>query len=130
MIRHAITRFRQSHPPRMTHLVPTMRLELIRPRSLPPQDSVSTNFTTSALLQSGRTTGHARNARPLPCIRTTLESPATSNPNPPGSLPYPHPQQQAAEQAVGKQVAEQVADIVQVAVVELAVHLFYPQVKN
>ena len=26
-----------------------MRLELIRPKSLPPQDSVSTNFTTSAL---------------------------------------------------------------------------------
>ena len=33
-------------------LVPTMRLELIRPKSLPPQDSVSTNFTTSAILHS------------------------------------------------------------------------------
>ena len=29
-------------------MVPTIRLELIRPKSLPPQDSVSTNFTTSA----------------------------------------------------------------------------------
>lgn len=29
-------------------MVPTMRLELIRLTSLPPQDSVSTNFTTSA----------------------------------------------------------------------------------
>jgi hypothetical protein len=29
--------------------VPTMRLELIRLSPLPPQDSVSTNFTTSAL---------------------------------------------------------------------------------
>jgi hypothetical protein len=32
--------------------VPTMRLELIRPKSLPPQDSVYTNFTTSALPQT------------------------------------------------------------------------------
>ena len=32
-----------------TMMVPTMRLELIRPKSLPPQDSVSTNFTTSAV---------------------------------------------------------------------------------
>ena len=29
-------------------MVPTARLELARPRSLPPQDSVSTNSTTSA----------------------------------------------------------------------------------
>ncbi len=29
-------------------LVPTVRLELTRPKPLPPQDSVSTNFTTSA----------------------------------------------------------------------------------
>jgi hypothetical protein len=29
-------------------LVPTVRLELTRLSSLPPQDSVSTNFTTSA----------------------------------------------------------------------------------
>ena len=31
------------------HMVPTMRLELTRLSPLPPQDSVSTNFTTSAL---------------------------------------------------------------------------------
>ena len=30
------------------HLVPTARLELAQPKPLPPQDSVSTNFTTSA----------------------------------------------------------------------------------
>ncbi len=30
-------------------MVPTARLELARLSSLPPQDSVSTNFTTSAL---------------------------------------------------------------------------------
>ena len=29
-------------------MVPTARLELARPKSLPPQDSVSTNSTTSA----------------------------------------------------------------------------------
>ena len=29
-------------------LVPTARLELAQPKPLPPQDSVSTNFTTSA----------------------------------------------------------------------------------
>jgi len=28
--------------------VPTARLELAQPKPLPPQDSVSTNFTTSA----------------------------------------------------------------------------------
>ena len=32
-------------------LVPTARLELARLSPLPPQDSVSTNFTTSALLK-------------------------------------------------------------------------------
>jgi hypothetical protein len=31
-------------------LVPTARLELAQLAPLPPQDSVSTNFTTSALL--------------------------------------------------------------------------------
>ena len=30
-------------------MVPTARLELARPKSLPPQDSVSTNSTTSAM---------------------------------------------------------------------------------
>ncbi len=29
-------------------MVPTARLELAQPKSLPPQDSVSTNSTTSA----------------------------------------------------------------------------------
>ena len=33
---------------RAPFLVPTVRLELTRLTSLPPQDSVSTNFTTSA----------------------------------------------------------------------------------
>jgi hypothetical protein len=42
-------------------MVPTMRLELTRLAPLPPQDSVSTNFTTSALLQSGHNT---RNSGP------------------------------------------------------------------
>lgn len=32
------------------HLVPTARLELAQLSPLPPQDSVSTNFTTSAFL--------------------------------------------------------------------------------
>ncbi|CAI8696150.1 hypothetical protein EMIT0111MI5_30562 [Burkholderia sp. IT-111MI5] len=36
------------------HLVPTARLELAQLSPLPPQDSVSTNFTTSALHCKGR----------------------------------------------------------------------------
>ncbi len=39
------------HNSEWPNLVPTMRLELIRPKSLPPQDSVSTNFTTSAFFR-------------------------------------------------------------------------------
>ena len=35
----------------LSHLVPTARLELAQLSPLPPQDSVSTNFTTSALLE-------------------------------------------------------------------------------
>jgi hypothetical protein len=31
--------------------VPTARLELAQPKPLPPQDSVSTNFTTSAFVK-------------------------------------------------------------------------------
>ena len=34
--------------PRAENLVPTARLELAQLSPLPPQDSVSTNFTTSA----------------------------------------------------------------------------------
>ena len=33
---------------KLQFLVPTARLELAQPKPLPPQDSVSTNFTTSA----------------------------------------------------------------------------------
>ncbi len=35
------------------HLVPTARLELAQLSPLPPQDSVSTNFTTSAVCSFG-----------------------------------------------------------------------------
>ena len=39
------------------YLVPTARLELAQLSPLPPQDSVSTNFTTSAALESAASAG-------------------------------------------------------------------------
>ena len=48
-------------------MVPTMRLELIRPKSLPPQDSVSTNFTTSAV-----SNGSGCHNVPIPHLRGAI----------------------------------------------------------
>ncbi len=46
-------------------MVPTARLELAQPKSLPPQDSVSTNSTTSAkALNTLNSMTHCA----LPCI--------------------------------------------------------------
>jgi len=76
-----------------------MRLELIRPKSLPPQDSVSTNFTTSALLQSdGRSFEETASPR-LSFTHFTWECLLSWTPNRRGLGQFQTPPQQAPKQA-------------------------------
>jgi len=53
-ILHCTTEARPQVRAKFKMLVPTVRLELTRPKPPPPQDGVSTNFTTSACLLQNR----------------------------------------------------------------------------
>src|SRR5574343_305370 len=57
----------RTHRPLPQFMVPTARLELAQLAPLPPQDSVSTNFTTSAFIDSP-----SNNHQENPCVTSVF----------------------------------------------------------